>query len=341
MIQKLMHELQDREKPNTSRMGSGFIADSMTRIVRWDSKTGELVWDANQRSSYITKVLQYKNCFVTRMPVYQTGAFWNETIYSPRDVKNSRGLKIQLKSSQKESNLEGILDPKRYGGPKGVAQAYWFIYCAKNRRGQVKYFFEGVPLYLKEQIEREGIQAYAEVCAQEKGLVDAKVLKERVLLGQRFEMDGRPYYLSGSCSSGNRYKPAYELVADSNTTSMINRLYKGGEPLTGSECDELYRWLRDSFEKVSPTLASCLSATGRYERFHDLPIDEKVKLLTAIVDRLHSKREMNLKSIGGAVSSGTLSFRFGKKLRSIVWVDQSVTGIYERRITSEDLCRGI
>ena len=91
---------------------SGFIADSLTYRRHIDERTGEVLWDHQERCENIRKALGYRTCFISRMTEIQSGAFWDETVYSPKDARNSKGLSVPLKSSTKATNYEGVLDPK-------------------------------------------------------------------------------------------------------------------------------------------------------------------------------------------------------------------------------------
>lgn len=83
---------------------SGFVIGSfMGKHV--DEDAGEL-WDGAAEVEGIRKALNYRQCYITRMPVEDSGAFWNATIYSPRDPKMGPKLSLPLKSA---------LDPQTYG----------------------------------------------------------------------------------------------------------------------------------------------------------------------------------------------------------------------------------
>ena len=47
------------------KYNSGFIVNSFVRN-HIDDTTGEVVWDANEQISKIKKVLNYKDCFITK-----------------------------------------------------------------------------------------------------------------------------------------------------------------------------------------------------------------------------------------------------------------------------------
>ena len=61
-----------------------------------DADTGEL-WEGAEEAESIRRVLNYRQCHITRMPMEDSGAFWNATIYSPRDPKMGSKLSLRLK----------------------------------------------------------------------------------------------------------------------------------------------------------------------------------------------------------------------------------------------------
>ena len=56
-----------------------------------------------------------------------------------------------------------------------------------------------------------------------------------------------------------------------------------------------------------------------------------------------TKGKLNMKEAGGSANAGMMNLAFGseKNLKRVVWIDQSVTGIFETRTSFEDLTRGL
>ena len=321
---------------------SGFIADSMTRIKRVNKETDEILWDSRERAMYLRRVLQYKDCFVSIKTEMQTGAFWDETVYSPRDSKNGKNLSMPLKSSAKASNYEGVLAPNTYGGVSSVKKAYWFIYTAKDSRGNDKYFFEGVPIHRLGDIENNGLQSFADECARQNKCSEAKVLRSKVCLRQKFELDGVPYYLYGSTGNSNEIRMARELTADIDMTKNVVELFKEEPNLNESTIVMIYDWLADKSKILSKHHDGMIDLRGKNSKFLKLPDDEKVTQLRDIINKFNrTLQTVNLTPIGGVKKAGYLTRNMQSLLSKIVWIDQSVTGIFEHRITFEEMSNGV
>lgn len=343
MIRRYVKKLGE-EYGSTCRMPgqSGFIVDSFMKSG-FDKETGEVfkdAWDAEREIARMRKALDSKYCFVSRMPEEMTGAFWDETVYSPRDVKDGKNLKMPLK----QSGTEGYLDPRRYGGPNNVKQAYFFIFAAKDKKGKTKYFFEGVPIHMAQRVKQDitggALREYAEQIAAEAGCSDTVVLREKVPYRQKFELDGCAFYLGGRSNSRNVLIPARELCVDLRNTGLDNRRNKEQAEV---ECaSDTYRRIAQALEKTCPRLSSqlCLS---KYEAGVDALTDEQAcKLLNGVLTIANgAKMTLDLKVVGGSSAAGAMMVNLGSSIQSIVWTDQSVTGIFERRTTFEDLTHGL
>ncbi|MBR3314494.1 MAG: type II CRISPR RNA-guided endonuclease Cas9 [Atopobiaceae bacterium] len=340
MIRRYAREINAQRSLTNVPGKSGFIADSMTRINHVAEATGEVIWNCDEHNAYIRKALQYKTCFISVMPEIATGAFWDETVYSPRDIKSGRNLSMPLKSSLKPTNYEGVLDPKKYGGVSSVKQAYWFIFAAKDKRGKLRFFFEGVPIHLRGSLNG-CLQPFAEELALHAGCSGAKILRACVPLRQKLELDGVPYYLYGSTGKSNEVRQANELVADANTTAMVAKLF-AAQDNPDSDMDALYTWVTRACDYLSPKLAANMQLRERASAFQKLSKEDKAAQLRLLIGKMNrSAQTIDLKRIGGKPRSGYMTVSIASSLRSITWIDQSVTGIFERRTTFEDLCRGL
>ncbi len=135
-VRKAAHNYND--KGDNRAVGSaGFIVESFLKSG-FDPETGEIFrddafpWNAEAEIEHMRQCFSYKDCFISRMPEITSGAFWDETIYSPKDPRKGGNLEIPLKKG---------LDPKKYGGPSGKDFAYFFIFKAVDSKGKEKVFF--------------------------------------------------------------------------------------------------------------------------------------------------------------------------------------------------------
>lgn len=315
---------------------SGFIADSFLRRGI-DRDTGEITWDGQSECAYVKRALGYRQCFISRMTEEQTGAFWDETIYSPRDTKNGRNLDVPLKSN----SHVGSLDPSKYGGHSNVSRAYWFIYAAIDKKGARKYFFEGVPVYKVSSLKGGDLVAFAEQCAHKHGCHDAVVLRKKIPLRQKFLLDGVPYYLCGASGQQNEIVAGKSMLAKGPLLAKVCKLTGGGR-LEDDDCKELYDWIAESIAVNDPILAGMLRLKDREISFEGLDAQTKGDVLVGLLKRASGKAKVvDLRAIGGSSQSGKEMRNISTLLPHVAWVDQSVTGMFEHVTTFEELCHGV
>ena len=68
---------------------AGFVVNSFM-TSGFDKETGEVfrdTWDAEAELEGMRRALNYRQCYISRMPQEDTGTFWKATIYSPRNPK--------------------------------------------------------------------------------------------------------------------------------------------------------------------------------------------------------------------------------------------------------------
>ena len=83
------------------------------------------------------------------MPEETSGAFWKETLISPRDPSLGKNLSLPIKKG---------LDPRKYGGYNEQKFAYFFVYEAVKikKKGEVKeYVFAAVPVQVAAIVARD------------------------------------------------------------------------------------------------------------------------------------------------------------------------------------------
>lgn len=333
-IKSLEEEAQRRGRRDLGR--SGFIADSFCRrgVV---AETGEL-WDGPAECARVRKAMSYRQCFISRMTEEQTGAFWDETVYSPRDTSKGRNLPVPLKNN----HLDGRLSPSRYGGHQNVRTAYWFVYAARNQEDKWQFYFEGVPVYRAKAIDDDGLEAYAEECAAKHGCHGAVVLRKKVALRQKFSLDGTEYYLGGNSAGRNELIPAEQPSCRPRELKAVANALNGVGNMSPDDTHMVYEWLVGQVNRVDPLLAGTLELQSKFEAFMSLDCEQQPALVRAIVSRAAGATQVvDLSPIGGKTHGGHVMRNIGNSLPRITWIDQSVTGMYEWRTTFEDLCRGL
>ena len=321
---------QSEQFARTHKMpgSAGFIVDSFMRSG-FDKETGEVLkdaWDAEAEMERIRKVLNYRQCYVTRMPYEDTGLFWKATIYSPRDPKMGSKLALSVKKG---------LDAKQYGGFSSQQFAYFFIYEAK-KKGKPCFRFAEVPVWLAGRVGQHSnaLADYAKELAEEEGLEFVSITRPRILKRQLIEIDGDRLIITG----------AKEVRSGSQLALSLEEYRTVAEGLAGIEqTDELSNAMNLLFAKVSASglqvcsrLARQLDLNGFNDRYSEVDCDAKIRTLSGLIRIFNGgDRVVDLSAIGGASKAGHMGVSFSKLLNDpdidFVIVDQSVTGMFERK----------
>ena len=319
---------------------SGFIADSMTGSTWTDQETGELFWDNAQRNAYIKKALGYRTCFISHMTMMQTGAFWDETLFSPRDTTH-RPASLSPVGFLPDGS---VMRTSSYGGTDNARIAYSSIVVSADSDTTRAVHFIGIPVCI------------ASGCIRNESLIDYLMSALRVpdknmltVLGkpippfQRVNLDGNEYLLGGKTGAKYEMILAKELVLSPEVTKTIAKLFDAtGEQPNAKECIDAYDALSRSAFSLSKKLAINLRLEERRERFTKLSEEEMAATLKGIVLRLDGKnRVVNLTQIGGPANAGKLTESIQNNLDRITWIHQSVTGMFEMHTSFEDLCSGL
>ena len=96
------HVMKEYVKKQSSQMRKGKLPGSSTFIISsfmtsgFDEETGELFkddWSASEELAKIKRYFDYRQCYISRMPEEDTGAFWTDTVYSPRGGKKAASIR--------------------------------------------------------------------------------------------------------------------------------------------------------------------------------------------------------------------------------------------------------
>lgn len=320
---------------------SGFIVDSFL-TDGFNKETGEIFkdqWDSNAVVEHLRRVMGYKKIYLTRMLEEQTGALWDETIYSPKDSGKGKNLAMPLKGF----GTDHMLDPRQYGGFNNVRQAYFFAFRAKDNKGRWKNFFEGVPIHLVAKIGStpESLLMYANQIAANYKCHDAQILRAKIPLRQKFELDGSDFYLFGRSNKNNEIRAAVELAGDVNIIEEFKNILAG----SGCTCEEkkaVLSVLCSLLAHACPKLSDNLSLS-KYEA-DIIGLDEAsfAKLIGQVLRACRaSSQGCDLSMLGRSPSSGFLLINLASNMTRIKWIDESITGMYSHRTSYEDMIHGL
>ena len=307
---------------------SGFVIGSfMGKHV--DEDTGEL-WDGAAEVEGIRKALNYRQCYITRMPVEDSGAFWDATIYSPRDPKMGPKLSLRLKAD---------LDTKLYGGYSRSQFAYFFIYEACDKKGRTVFRFSQVPVWLAPRIRKnEGaLEEYARHLAEDEGLAFVQVQRAKILKKQLVEIDGDRLIITGMKEVRNASEIAFNLNEMALLSSYVRS--KQGKPCqgvdSGQAADDVWNTIGQHFSLAKRVLTQ-IGFNELQDAFKSLALNEKEEVIVRILALVNATHNMvDLSLLGGPKYAGCMQPTYSKLLGDpnvdFYIIDQSVTGMFERR----------
>lgn len=339
VMKKYVREQSELFKRTHKMPGSaGFVVNSFM-TAGFDPESGEIfddAWDKDDdvkrhRSKYlpdawnaaaevegIRRALNYRQCYISRMPQEDTGAFWKATIYSPRDPK--MGPKLVLATKQG-------LDPKQYGGFSSQQFAYFFVYEAK-KKGKPTFRFSQVPVWLAARIEANpgALDEYARGLAKDEGLEYVDITRSKIYKKQLIEVGGERFFITGKKEMRNAVEIAFSIdelamLEGLSAGISIDALLDHFDPLTCSATARLMNQI-----KIHELLENCSSLSDV----------EKMMFVKRVLMLVNGSMNMvDLSFVGGSKYSGCIQPNYTKLLNdsktSFYIIDQSVTGMFERK----------
>lgn len=208
VIKKYVREQSELFKKTHRMPGSaGFVVNSFM-TAGFDPETGEVFddawseddevkryrgkylpdgWNAAAEVEGIRRALNYRQCYVSRMPQEDTGAFWDATVYSPRSGKS---LSLSLKQG---------LAADRFGSYSREQFAYFYVYEAL-KKDKPFYKFCQVPVSMRLRVAQEPslLDEIAARDAEESKLQFVRIDRDKIFKKQLFEINGCRLILTGS-----------------------------------------------------------------------------------------------------------------------------------------------
>lgn len=289
----------------------------------FDEETGELFkddWSTSYESAKLKSYFNYRQCFISRMPEETSGAFWDQTIYSPRDAKKS--MTLPLKKG---------LDPKKYGSYSREQYAYFFIYKALKKGKQVLEFAP-VPVSVAAEVKRDSgvLRVFAKSLAEDAGFEFVEIVRSKIYKYQLIEMDGSRLHLTGKREARN----GVQFALDVKETVIAQAVFEG-KCDDADALDELFLVVVESLSKYSPKLFSALKINEWKNKFFAIDAKEKSNVIRSIFAIGNGKVNMiDLVVVGSGKFIGNMRFAYSNILTKgdgITFVDQSITGMFERR----------
>ena len=300
---------------------AGFIVNSFM-ISGFDKETGEIfrdAWDAEVELEDMRRMLNYRQCYISRMPQEDTGAFWDATIYSPRSGK---ALGLSLKRN---------LPAEQFGSYSREQFAYFFIYEAK-KKGNPYFRFAQVSVSLRDKVNADPVQLVeiAVEDAESSGLQFVRIVHPKIFKKQLVEIDGCRLLLTGAKEFRNAREVAFSIEEQKVLGGAVD-LAANVEVL-----DSL--WASFSSEKgpMQGYLHKQLKLLKYGEKYRQLnPLQKKEILLGLVKITNAGSNVVDLSLLGGPKHAGAIvpprSKLLGDPSVDFYIIDQSVTGMFERK----------
>lgn len=340
VIKKYVREQSELFKKTHRMPGSaGFVVNSFM-TAGFDPETGEVFddawseddevkryrgkylpdgWNAAAEVEGIRRALNYRQCYVSRMPQEDTGAFWDATVYSPRSGKS---LSLSLKQG---------LAADRFGSYSREQFAYFYIYEAL-KKDKPFYKFCQVPVSMRLRVAQEPslLDEIAARDAEESKLQFVRIDRDKIFKKQLFEINGCRLILTGSEEFRNGREVAFS----------IRQLEALSGSIGNAECEDLLDEIWMDFLSEMGTargfLFKGLKLANYNERFYGLRAEEKRSVLLGLIKLVNADANVvDLSLIGGPKNAGKIrpprSKLLNDRYTDFYIVDQSVTGMFERR----------
>jgi len=306
---------------------AGFIVNSFMSSG-FDKETGEIFkddWDAEAEIEGIRRALNYRQCFISRMPYEDTGVFWDATIYSPRDQKKKPVLP-----------LKNGLDPQKYGGFSREQFAYFFVYAARKPRGNKPLFrFAQVPVWLARRMEGDSsaLESYARGLAANEKLEYVGIERAKILKRQLIEIDGDRLIVTGIKEVRN----GRELAFTSDELALINRITSREEfDKDNILLEKIWNRLVSFSDQIGSHLMAQLKLRNHSEKFAGIDAKSRGSVILGLIKVINAAgNTVDLSAVGDGKYVGQIRITHSKVLSDpntdFYIIDQSVTGMFERR----------
>lgn len=303
-------------------------------------RNGEIAWRAGNSGTIVTvkNVMRKNNILVTRKAYEVKGGLFDQQL-----MKKGKG-QIPVKGKDER------LTVAKYGGYNKATGVYFMLVKSKDKKGNEIRTLEFVPLYLKNQIEKDDYAAI-EYLKNERKLMEPEVLLKKIKTDTLFSVDGFKMWLSGRTGGQLIFKGANQLLLSEENAATLKKIgkyvqrrkenkdttlniYDGIEE---GALEKLYDIFLEKLEKTVYRIrlsAQAKTLTDKKEKFMQLSKEEKCMILSEILHLFQCQSgAANLKAIGGPGSAGILVMNNNiTKCKQISIINQSPTGIYEEEI---------
>lgn len=292
-------------------------------MAMFDKKTvtedGEIIWEGQSNIDYIRKAFMFKDCQVTKKLEELTGEYYNQLPVAKSETKSL----IPLKKG---------LDPKKYGGYTGKNNAYFDIVMFQKKGKKVKKLV-GIPCYIAAIAKKDKITILNYLQSELK-CAEIEILKEHILKYQLIEEDGNLLYLTSDSEVINAKQLCFEQGKQKYINTLAkckNNAYKEEEEKQLSqELDEIFDYLAVKLKKNYFKFSADLERIFAVE-FNKYTFEEKKGYIMEILKLTKANADYPYLAKYGLVDRLGRKASYNLKADKTVFIDQSITGLFERR----------
>ena len=275
----------------------------------------------------IKKVMNDKDCYISRMLEEGTGKFYDQTLYSPKDNK-------------KLLNLKNDKNAEKYGGYSGEQKAYCVIYEYINNKSKKEYQLIGIPIQISYKIKegKESLENYIKnKYLKNVEYSNFKIIKNKILINQEYLDENNE---SMRLCSDVEIRANKELIVNEKVSELVYFMNQDESRLKDKEkeklengysymFDYLLEKLKNEYKIFSSTYTKINDKRSEFEKLNQ---SEKKSTINGLIDLMETGQG-NLKAIGLTDREGRKSGQKFKtdRLLNMTFIDKSVTGMYESR----------
>jgi CRISPR-associated endonuclease Csn1 len=355
-----------RKNANYERVNPfGFVVGQMKNATnkKVDYETGDIITSENEywnrdNLDYLNKVLDYKNILVTKQTLEKQGNLYDQTRYgiTKKSGKNSDKLNAFNKKHKSVDLYGGFSSPltsftSLIKNKKSIELVNISLSEAKSLQKDSQINVDDLQKYLRSKTE--GINKKGEL---KYSYPFAEVIIPKVLNLQLIVKNGQKIYAVGMKESNN----AEQLVVDRKIYKLIDMFTKSSEDKLREKVQKemhfndpndilriIWNILKENAKRYSnyPTMFDALDAYG--DAIYELSFENQQKVIQGILKAMHAApSQVKLKEISKLKDNKKqLPDSFGRMTKKLsfddndIFIFQSPTGIFERRVTVGELAK--
>lgn len=320
---------------------------NLEKLFDYDvERSGHIAWKASNKVTgevgsivNVKKNINNRNILFTRMSYEGKGELFKVNL-----LRKGNG-----QISQKENCPKS--DIIKYGGYDSASSAYFAIVEHKDKKGKIYKTIETITLVDAKKISDKNTNFTLVDCLEKQGLLEPKVLFDKIKLNSFVKIDGFYYHLTGRTQGRIMMTPAIQLRLKDNFVKYIKLLEKFSLRKKNnakakivvadnisveknlSLYDELIKKLDYSIYKFRNNNQAENLKKWR-AKFEELSIEEQSYILLQVLLLFQNNNNgANLLLLGGGNSSGTCKKTNNlSNYNEFKLINQSITGLFENEV---------